>query len=166
MDSGRLLRLPPSVFDNVNTDLILAAKFLRVDESDLGRYAFDGVIEGFAERAATHPVLLAGENFGCGSSREQAPKALIRAGVRMILAQSYGYIFFRNAINLGLLVLRYSDRERAAALETGGEVVVKNGGATLVGPGGHELALAPLGPPVTTILAAGGLMAALKAGLL
>ena len=93
--------------DNINTDLILAGKYCRMaDPAELGRHAFEGVIAGFAGKVRKGDIIVAGRNFGCGSSREQAPLALLAAGVSAIVASSFGRIFFRNAINLGLTVMK------------------------------------------------------------
>ncbi len=91
--------------DDVNTDIIIAGKHCRVsDPVELGRRIFEGTeLEG---RIKGGEVVIAGRNMGMGSSREQAPLALKAAGVRAVVAESFGRIFFRNAINIGLPVMR------------------------------------------------------------
>lgn len=92
--------------DNVNTDLIIPGKYLVLtDPRELARHAMEGLDPGFAGLVRPGDIIVAGKNFGCGSSREHAPLALKGAEVQAILAESVARIFFRNSINLGLLVL-------------------------------------------------------------
>ncbi len=92
--------------DDVNTDVIIPSKHLTsLDPMELAKHAMEGLDTGFAEKAKGGVVIVAGKNFGCGSSREQAPIALKFAGVRCVLAESFARIFYRNAINIGLPVL-------------------------------------------------------------
>ena len=92
--------------DNVNTDAIIPGKYLTLlDPVELAEHAMEGLDPDFPERARAGVIVVAGRNFGCGSSREQAPIALKHAGVRCVLAESFARIFYRNAINIGLPVL-------------------------------------------------------------
>jgi len=92
--------------DNVDTDVILPGKYLVLtDPGELGKHAMEGLSPDFAARSADGVVLVAGENFGQGSSREHAPVALKAAGVRCVIASSFARIFYRNAINIGLPAL-------------------------------------------------------------
>jgi 3-isopropylmalate dehydratase small subunit len=95
------------VFGNyVNTDAIIPGKYLTLlDPAEMAKHAMEGLDPTFAEKARNGVIIVAGRNFGCGSSREQAPLALKYAGVRCVLAGSFARIFFRNAINIGLPVL-------------------------------------------------------------
>jgi 3-isopropylmalate/(R)-2-methylmalate dehydratase small subunit len=94
--------------DNVDTDVILPGKYLVLtDPAQLAEHAMEGISSGFASKLAD-VVIVAGENFGHGSSREHAPIALKAAGVRCIVAQSFARIFYRNAINIGLPVVECS----------------------------------------------------------
>lgn len=89
--------------DNVDTDVILPAKYMTfIDPNELARHAMEGLDPTFVAKAKSGVILVAGKNFGCGSSREQAPLALKYAGVRCVLAGSFARIFYRNAINIGL----------------------------------------------------------------
>ncbi|MCS7114684.1 MAG: 3-isopropylmalate dehydratase small subunit [Candidatus Bathyarchaeota archaeon] len=95
--------------DNVDTDVILPAKYLvYIDPNELARHAMEGLDSTFAAKAKAGVILVAGRNFGCGSSREQAPIALKYAGVRCVVAESFARIFYRNAINIGLPVVECS----------------------------------------------------------
>ena len=89
--------------DNVDTDVILPGKYLVLtDPKELAKHAMAGLDEAFPEKARKGVVIVGGKNFGCGSSREQAPLALKYAGVQCVLAESFARIFCRNAINIGL----------------------------------------------------------------
>jgi 3-isopropylmalate/(R)-2-methylmalate dehydratase small subunit len=89
--------------DNVDTDVILPGKYLVLtDPKELAKHAMAGLDETFTEKARKGVVVVGGKNFGCGSSREQAPLALKYAGVQCVLAESFARIFFRNSINIGL----------------------------------------------------------------
>lgn len=89
--------------NDVDTDVILPGRYLTVtDFHELGRHALEGLMPGFAEVAGRGVVVVAGLNFGCGSSREHAAIALKHAGVRAVVAESFARIFYRNAFNVGL----------------------------------------------------------------
>ena len=91
--------------DNIDTDVILPGKYLVLTEpSELARHAMEGIDPAFPEKAKNGIIVVGGKNFGCGSSREQAPLALKYAGVKCVVAESFARIFFRNAINIGLPV--------------------------------------------------------------
>ncbi|MHA1681925.1 MAG: LeuD/DmdB family oxidoreductase small subunit [Promethearchaeota archaeon] len=93
--------------DDVTTDDIISGKFLEIrDPDELATHAFDSVIADFASRTVKGDVLIAGNNFGAGSSREQAPAVLKRLGIGLVCATSFARIFFRNAINVGLPALQ------------------------------------------------------------
>jgi len=92
--------------DDVNTDVIIPSKYLTtLDPRELAKHAMEGLDPRFVEKAKEGVILVAGRNFGCGSSREQAPIALKHAGVKCVLAEFFARIFYRNAINIGLPVL-------------------------------------------------------------
>lgn len=94
------------VGDNVDTDVILPGRYLILTEPALlGEHAMEGLDPKFTQKVKKNSILIAGRNFGCGSSREQAPIALKAAGVKCILAESFSRIFYRNAINIGLPIL-------------------------------------------------------------
>jgi len=91
---------------DVNTDVIIPSRYLSlVDPHELGKHAMEGLDPDFGTRVKEHDIIVAGRNFGCGSSREQAPLALKYAGVKCVLADSFARIFFRNAINIGLPIM-------------------------------------------------------------
>lgn len=89
--------------DHINTDYIIAGKYTKtMDYDSLADHLFEDIAPGFRQRMSRGDLIVAGENFGCGSSREQAPIAIKYAGAGAVLARSFSRIFFRNAINLGI----------------------------------------------------------------
>lgn len=95
------------VQDNINTDYVISGryKFRIQDPKELAKHIFEDLDGAFASRIKKGDILIAGENFGCGSSREQAPQALKQAGFQAIAAKSFARIFYRNAFNIGLLLV-------------------------------------------------------------
>ncbi|RDU70848.1 3-isopropylmalate dehydratase small subunit [Helicobacter aurati] len=92
--------------DNIDTDIIIAARYLNTsDGKQLAKKIFEDGRKGIAEQIQQGDFIVAGENFGCGSSREHAPLALREAGIRAVLAPYFARIFYRNAFNTGLLIL-------------------------------------------------------------
>jgi 3-isopropylmalate/(R)-2-methylmalate dehydratase small subunit len=93
--------------DNVDTDVIIPARYLNTSEPDeLAKFCMEDIDKNFAAGVKTGDVIVAGENFGCGSSREHAPIAIKACGVKAVIAKSFARIFFRNAINIGLVILK------------------------------------------------------------
>ena len=108
--------------DDVNTDLIIPGRYLdNYDPVHLAKHAMEGVSKDFATKVSKGDVIVAGKNFGCGSSREQAVIALKHAGVAVVVAESFARIFYRNAVNLGLPVL--ISKSARDLLEDGSRVV-------------------------------------------
>jgi 3-isopropylmalate/(R)-2-methylmalate dehydratase small subunit len=92
--------------DHVDTDAIIPARYLNVSTAaELARHCMEGIDPDFADGVSKGDVIVAGENFGCGSSREHAPLAMKGAGVSCIIARTFARIFYRNAINIGLPIL-------------------------------------------------------------
>jgi 3-isopropylmalate/(R)-2-methylmalate dehydratase small subunit len=109
--------------NNIDTDVILPGKWLSlIDPKDLAKHAMEGLDANFPEKAQKGVIVVGGKNFGCGSSREQAPLALKYAGVQCVLAESFARIFFRNSINIGLPVIEC--KGISAAVNDGDEVIV------------------------------------------
>ncbi|MFH0839749.1 MAG: 3-isopropylmalate dehydratase small subunit [Candidatus Omnitrophota bacterium] len=105
MAKGTAHRLDP--FDNVNTDYVISGryKFKIKDMKELSKYLFEDIDPNFHKKVKSGDYVIAGENFGCGSSREQAPWVIKEAGISAVLAKSFARIFFRNAFNIGLCVV-------------------------------------------------------------
>ena len=103
--------------DNVDTDQIIPAEYLvTMKNSELAKHAFENAMPKFASQVRKGDIIVAGRNFGCGSSREHAPRALIGAGVSCVVAESFARIFFRNAINIGLPVIETKLASRSGDL--------------------------------------------------
>jgi len=99
--------------DNVNTDDIIAAKYLVTsDEKELGRHCMENIAPEFLKKVNKGDIILAGKNFGCGSSREHAPRAFKGCGIAAVVAESFAGIFFRNAINVGLPFLESKEIDK------------------------------------------------------
>ncbi len=92
--------------DDIDTDVIIQGKYLVInDPEELAKHVFENIRPEFAKDVKPGDFVVAGENFGCGSSREHAPLALKATGIKAVIAKSFARIFFRNAINIGLMVL-------------------------------------------------------------
>ena len=92
--------------DNIDTDVIIPGTYLRTtDMSIFAAHAMEGIDPDFSKKVNKGDIIVAGENFGCGSSREQAPLALKHAGISCVIAKSFARIFFRNAVNVGLAIM-------------------------------------------------------------
>jgi methanogen homoaconitase small subunit len=115
--------------DNIDTDVIIPGKYLRTtDMSVFASHVMEGIDPQFSKKVQKGDIIVAGKNFGCGSSREQAPLALKHAGVACIVAESFARIFFRNAINVGLPIIEAKvDCEEGDIIEIDlGKGLVKN----------------------------------------
>jgi len=98
--------------DDINTDDIIAAKYLdSQDSAFLGSKCMENIDPGFIKRLKGDAVLVAGKNFGCGSSREHAPLAIKGCGIKAVVARSFARIFYRNAINIGLPIIELAEVE-------------------------------------------------------
>ncbi len=98
------------VGEHIDTDAIIPARFLvTTDTQKLGENCMAGLEEGWVKRVKPGDVMVAGRNFGCGSSREHAPIAILGAGMPVVIAHSFARIFYRNAFNMGLLLLEVGD---------------------------------------------------------
>ena len=143
--------------DDVNTDYIISGKykFKTLDMSELARHVFEDIDPDFVKRLRLGDFVVAGRNFGCGSSREQAPLALKHAGVGAVLAKSFARIFFRNAINTGLPVVECD----TDGIEDGDELEVDlERGMVRNLTKGTEIPIRPLPKVMLRILQDGGLV--------
>ena len=99
--------------NDINTDDIIAAKYLvSTDEKELGRHCMENIAGDFASIVNKGDIIVAGKNFGCGSSREHAPRALKGCGIAAVIARSFAGIFFRNSINVGLPFLQLEEADK------------------------------------------------------
>lgn len=148
--------------DDLDTDQMVPGRYapFMVGQDKFHTYAFCDARPGFAKEVRPGDILVGGENFGCGSSREYAVAALVKLGVGAVVAKSFARIFFRNCVNLGIPVLESADA--AQQLHDGDEVSLDLASGTLRGPNG-DAALRPLAPFAREILDAGGVVAYLRA---
>jgi len=148
--------------DNVDTDVILPGKYLvLIDPHELAKHAMEGLDPAFPEKAKKGVIVIGGKNFGCGSSREQAPLALKYAGVKCVLADSFARIFFRNAINIGLPAIER--KGISAAINNGDKVAVDFEAGTIQNlTKGESFQAAKLPLFILEILADGGLIENLR----
>jgi 3-isopropylmalate/(R)-2-methylmalate dehydratase small subunit len=108
--------------DDINTDEIIAAKYLVSTEAkELGRHCMESIKPDFISSLKQTDIIVAGKNFGCGSSREHAPLAIKGCGIHAVVAKSFAAIFFRNAINIGLPFLELEDVDE---IDEGDELVI------------------------------------------
>ena len=96
--------------DNVDTDVIIPARYLNtIDKKELASHCMEDIDRSFSSKVRPGDIMVAGENFGCGSSREHAPIAIKESGISLVIAKSFARIFYRNAINIGLPILECPD---------------------------------------------------------
>lgn len=144
--------------DDVNTDYIISGKykFKTLDMKELAKHVMEDLDPDFAKKVQPGDFVVAGRNFGCGSSREQAPLALLNAGISAVLASSFARIFYRNAINTGLAVVECDTSQ----IESGDELIVDlEKGVIRNLTRNKEIAIKPLPPFMLKILRDGGLVA-------
>jgi len=148
--------------NNVDTDVILPGKYMTlVDPYELAKHALEGLDPAFPEKAKEGVIVVGGKNFGCGSSREQAPLALKFAGAKCVLAESFARIFFRNAINIGLPVIECKGISNA--VKTSDELAVDfEAGKVENVSSGKKFQVEKLPPFILEILADGGLIENLR----
>ncbi len=143
--------------DDVNTDVIFAGKYTYTvtDRKEMAAHALEDLDPAFREQVQPGDVIIAGKNFGCGSSREQAVICIKEIGVAAIIADGFARIYFRNAINEGLPVLVVPGASQQ--IQPGDEVSLDLAGGTVTAPAG-KFSFPKLPPEVQAILDAGGLV--------
>ena len=148
--------------DDINTDEILPARYLNTsDPMELALHAMEDADPDFVHKVLHKDFIVAGKNFGCGSSREHAPVALKAVGLSGVIAASFARIFYRNAFNMGLAI--FECPEAAAEIQEGQEISVEvDSGVITDLSTGKKYQSQPLPPFMQELLADGGLMAHLK----
>jgi 3-isopropylmalate/(R)-2-methylmalate dehydratase small subunit len=144
--------------DNVNTDEIIPARYLNTtDPYELGSHCMEDIDTEFVKKVKAGDVIVAQENFGCGSSREHAPIAIKAAGVSCVIAKSFARIFYRNAINIGLPILECP--EAVEGTSDGDQIEVDlEAGRIKNTTTGKEFHAKPFPPFMQQLIAAGGLI--------
>ena len=143
--------------DDISTDLIIPGKykFKTIDFNELASHAMEGADPKFASRVSKGDIIVAGSNFGCGSSREQAPVVIKHSGVSAVVAKSFARIFYRNAFNVGLPVIECPGVVEGIKEGASVEISLADGKITA---GGKSYAFKPIPPFLMTILEDGGLV--------
>ena len=151
--------------DNVDTDVIIPARYLNtIDKKELASHCMEDIDKEFVNKVEAGDIMVAGANFGCGSSREHAPIAIKESGISLVIAKSFARIFYRNSINIGLAILECE--EAAEAIEEGNEVEVDlDRGIILDKTAAKTYETKPFPEFIQNIITAGGLVEAIKSGL-
>jgi len=141
--------------DDIDTDAIIPGRFLTIyNPRELAKHAFEGTRDEYAKQVKAGDIVVGGSNFGCGSSREHAPLALIGGGVNIVVAQSFARIFFRNSINVGVLPVVCRDAGKIAD----GAKVTLNLKKGFIEAGGKQFTIDPVPEFMQGIIDAGGLV--------
>ena len=150
--------------DNVDTDVIIPARYLNTaDAKELAKHCMEDIDGSFVSRVQSGDVMVAGWNFGCGSSREHAPLVIKTCGTGCVIAKSFARIFYRNAINIGLPILECE--QAAEEISAGDEVEVDfDTGEIRDLTTGKTYRAQPFPAFIQNIIAKGGLLASLKEG--
>lgn len=151
--------------DDISTDTIIPSKWKTAsfELADLGKHAMGGIDENFGSKVSPNDILVAGVNFGCGSSREQAPMALKGCGIKVVIAKTFARIFFRNCINIGLYPLELDWED--GFFNTGDEVQVDFSNKTVRNLiTGESIEFSPLPAFLEELFNAGGLKSFLMEG--
>jgi len=144
--------------DNINTDVIIPGRYnVTTDRAELAKHCLCEILPEFAQQVQPGDVIMAGHNFGCGSSREHAPSSILGNGIKVVIARSFARIFYRNAVNIGLPVLVCEEAVLASEDGQQVEVDLESGRITNVTTG-QQFQAEPLTPFVARIVAAGGIV--------
>ncbi|HEX7393106.1 MAG TPA: 3-isopropylmalate dehydratase small subunit [Thermoplasmata archaeon] len=156
---GKAHRFTPN--DDINTDYIISGRYkFKIDDmNELAKHVMEDISPGFAMKVKPGDIIVAGTNFGCGSSREQAPRALKAAGVAAIVAKSYARIFYRSAFNVGLPLIE-CDNEW---IKDGDVIVIAIDSGEVLNPtSGQKARFSPIPKTMQILLEDGGLIPHLK----
>jgi len=150
--------------DNVDTDVIIPARYLNtIDKKELASHCMEDIDKNFVNKVRVGDIMVAGNNFGCGSSREHAPIAIKESGISLVIAKSFARIFYRNSINIGLAIL---ECEEAVDNIKEGDVVeadLDKGVITNLTTG-KSFATKPFPEFIQKIITAGGLIESIRKG--
>ena len=150
--------------DNVDTDVIIPARYLNTPNAqELAKHCMEDIDTSFVSSVRPGDIMVAGWNFGCGSSREHAPLAIKTCGIGCVIAKSFARIFYRNAINIGLPILECE--QAAEQIQPGDRVYVNfDTGIITDETTGKQYQAEPFPEVIQRIIRAGGLLASLKEG--
>ncbi len=143
--------------DDIDTDLIIAARYLNTsDPQELAKHVMEDADAQFVKKAQAGDFIVAGENFGCGSSREHAPVAIKAFGIAGVIAKSFARIFYRNAFNTGLFIYEVAQADK---IQEGDRISVDNEAGEVINHTRNErYAFKPIPPFMQELIAAGGLI--------
>ena len=144
--------------DNIDTDAIIPARYLNTsDPAELAKHVMEDADPDFANKMAKGDMIIAGSNFGCGSSREHAPIAIKTAGLQAVIAKSFARIFYRNAFNIGLPI--FESDEAVAKIRQGDEIEIDADSGIIKNiTKGEEYSAKPIPPFMQELISAGGLV--------
>ena len=150
--------------DNVDTDVIIPARYLNtIDKKELASHCMEDIDKDFVKKVKAGDIMVAGYNFGCGSSREHAPIAIKESGISLVIAKSFARIFYRNSINIGLAILECP--EAADAIENGHEVEADlDAGVIYDRTTGKQFSTQPFPEFIQKIITNGGLVESIRRG--
>ncbi len=150
--------------DNVDTDVIIPARYLNTsDHSELASHCMEDIDKDFVKKVNKGDIMVAGFNFGCGSSREHAPIAIKASGISLVIAKTFARIFYRNAINIGLAIVECP--EAAEAIEDGHEVEADlDNGIIYDKTSGNSYKTQPFPEFIQKIITNGGLIESIRRG--
>ncbi len=150
--------------DNVDTDVIIPARYLNTsDKKELAAHCMEDIDKDFKNKVQAGDIMVAGFNFGCGSSREHAPIAIKESGISLVIAKSFARIFYRNAINIGLAIV---ESEEASNGINSGDIVEADlsGGVIYNKTTGKQFSIQPFPPFIQKIIENGGLVPSIQKG--
>lgn len=152
--------------DNVDTDVIIPARYLNTsDHAELASHCMEDIDKTFVSRVNKDDIIVAGQNFGCGSSREHAPIAIKASGISVVIAKSFARIFYRNAINIGLAIVECPEAAEAIADGNKVEADLDNGVIRDL-TSGKEYKTEPFPEFVQKIIENGGLIKSIADGVI
>ena len=148
--------------DNVDTDVIIPARYLNTSShAELAAHRMEDIDAGFVRNVKPGEIMVAGKNFGCGSSREHAPIAIKASGISCVIASTFARIFYRNALNIGLAILECD--EASEDIKNGDEVKVDFDTGVITNlTTGKTYQAQPFPPFIQNIITSGGLMSSIK----
>ena len=157
---GHVFKYP----DNVDTDVIIPARYLNtIDKKELASHCMEDIDKEFVKKVQPGDIMVAGYNFGCGSSREHAPIAIKESGISLVIARSFARIFYRNSINIGLAILECP--EAVDAINEGDTVEADlDAGVIYNRTTGQQFATQPFPAFIQTIITNGGLVESIRNG--
>ena len=150
--------------DNVDTDVIIPARYLNTsDKKELASHCMEDIDKDFTKKVQAGDIMIAGFNFGCGSSREHAPIAIKESGISLVIAKSFARIFYRNSINIGLAII---ECEEASNGIKDGDIVEADLDAGVIynKTTGQSFATKPFPSFIQTIIQNGGLVSSIQKG--